>query len=477
MRDDTVLIQILKSLYDRPNEDDDNTYENTLIQFFDAPHDTGLLTSFVSTKIALEKLYSNLSESVTFTATAMPTVTNPDTLTWGGYHTPTTDPVDFVRATIAVKQDLSQVASGVPRYEAGKFGQAIMIEEGTTNRATYDDVTNVDTAQWKTERIAPYTFKVTALVDAPVSQQQTSATYVGKFGELSVASNTSCTMSLEIVDRSNPDLVPGCGGFGAMTNSVGNRYWKTVKHTAVWHHNVNAVVVPTTGLPTVKAGDYIIVRNPQLEVKPYMTTFVPGARNNEKVTLPFPAKAEQGTVEVWVYVNYAAKRQDGELNRVFNVSEASGDYGFMLYHSADSAHWRWGVYDQYQNKTYISVSDSYTPDGWHLFTVTWSSKEIALFIDGVRLASTTDFVLPTTLGSVMNLGSGTSQQRISTLFDEVRISRVARSDAEILAAYQANKPFPIDLQTVYKIGFDGNLNPATDSVLAKANWYWGYGGV
>ena len=39
----------------------------------------------------------------------------------------------FARASVAHKQDGSQVASGVPRYEAGQNGQAIMVEEGTTN--------------------------------------------------------------------------------------------------------------------------------------------------------------------------------------------------------------------------------------------------------------------------------------------------------------------------------------------------------
>lgn len=42
----------------------------------------------------------------------------------------------FTRASVAYKQDGSQVASGVPRYEDGKFGQGIMVEEGTTNLLT-----------------------------------------------------------------------------------------------------------------------------------------------------------------------------------------------------------------------------------------------------------------------------------------------------------------------------------------------------
>ncbi|MEL7567641.1 MAG: sugar-binding protein, partial [Dehalobacterium sp.] len=42
----------------------------------------------------------------------------------------------FTRNSVAYKQDGTQVISGNPRYEAGKFNQGIMIEEGTTNLLT-----------------------------------------------------------------------------------------------------------------------------------------------------------------------------------------------------------------------------------------------------------------------------------------------------------------------------------------------------
>jgi len=38
-----------------------------------------------------------------------------------------------IRSSIAYKSDGSQVAVNVPRFEQGKFGQAVLVEEGTTN--------------------------------------------------------------------------------------------------------------------------------------------------------------------------------------------------------------------------------------------------------------------------------------------------------------------------------------------------------
>ncbi|HHW15341.1 MAG TPA: hypothetical protein GXX28_10495, partial [Firmicutes bacterium] len=42
-------------------------------------------------------------------------------------------PISFFRSSVAYKSDGTQVAANVPRFEAGKFGQAIMVEAGTTN--------------------------------------------------------------------------------------------------------------------------------------------------------------------------------------------------------------------------------------------------------------------------------------------------------------------------------------------------------
>lgn len=54
MRDETVLIQLLKMLYDRQNEDDESLNENTIIQFFAAPHDKLTLSSVLITKLTAD---------------------------------------------------------------------------------------------------------------------------------------------------------------------------------------------------------------------------------------------------------------------------------------------------------------------------------------------------------------------------------------------------------------------------------------
>ena len=39
----------------------------------------------------------------------------------------------FARPSVAYKSDGTQVPANTPRFEAGKFGKAVLVEEGTTN--------------------------------------------------------------------------------------------------------------------------------------------------------------------------------------------------------------------------------------------------------------------------------------------------------------------------------------------------------
>jgi len=51
----------------------------------------------------------------------------------GSYETLSDQTAAFTRSSVAYKQDGTQVAANVPRFEPGKFSQAIMVGEGTTN--------------------------------------------------------------------------------------------------------------------------------------------------------------------------------------------------------------------------------------------------------------------------------------------------------------------------------------------------------
>ena len=72
-------------------------------------------------------------------------------------------------------------------------------------------------------------------------------------------------------------------------------------------------------------------------------------------------------------------------------------------------------------------------------------------------SSKTSAPLPSAFASTARIGSWFSIDQFNSLIDDLRISNKARSDAEILAAYQSGQPAPVDEWTTYKADFDEKI--------------------
>jgi hypothetical protein len=110
---------------------------------------------------------------------------------------------------------------------------------------------------------------------------------------------------------------------------------------------------------------------------------------------------------------------------------------------------------------WVNVADSYTPNGLHLFRVTWSAAKVELRIDGVTRGTITSPNLPTSFGTNATIGhrGTTLGHYLNTAHDDLRVSSIARSDEQDLVAYQSNLPLPVDDDTVLKLPFDDSLTP------------------
>ena len=86
----------------------------------------------------------------------------------------------------------------------------------------------------------------------------------------------------------------------------------------------------------------------------------------------------------------------------------------------------------------------------------WSTTELALFIDGTKVGSINNPKLPGALASNIYIATwAIGQLWLNSLIDDLRISSIARSDAEILANYQSGRPVGFDSYTTYYEPFDG----------------------
>lgn len=196
---------------------------------------------------------------------------------------------------------------------------------------------------------------------------------------------------------------------------------------------------------------------PQVEPKPYPTSFIDGTRSPEIVTIPVNTISPTGGQwDHYVYVNDMARRQvAGQTPTLFHIPRQDGGMGIRVCHAEDSANWKLQTMDDTNDITEVGAPDTLTPDGWHRFTVKWTEAEAKLLIDGVVAETIANPALPSVFASEAFIGSYDGQKDfLNTLHDDIRVSSIARDDADDLADYQADQPLPTDQYTIYKQSFD-----------------------
>jgi len=168
---------------------------------------------------------------------------------------------------------------------------------------------------------------------------------------------------------------------------------------------------------------------------------------------------QQGTIETWFYVPSSWTTASSIWFRIWSVGEeiAAGMYAFTYDPTTNKLIFR--IYTT--TSAYNGVSVDRPSVGWHHLVSRWSSSEMAIFVDGVKVGYYSNPTIPTNFaGSNLTIGcKATSPYDVSvSLIDEFRISSIPRSDQEIQAVYQSVQPMPIDEYTTYLLRFSGALN-------------------
>lgn len=375
----------------------------------------------------------------------------------------------FARASTAYLSDGTDVASGIPRYGAGQFGQAVMVEDGTTNLLTANQ----------------------ASVETDTTGFVVIGTTISKSSEQSWHGNSSLKCISDGAGTNRSVRAAGVSGLNGVTYT-GSVYVKAPLGTSMdvllrrgttvniasfsftatgeWQR---IIVTLTLDADTTDLGLWVrvllaeavtyYIDGLQIEQKPYATSWhLPGtARASETLAIPTAGvlSVTEGTWEQWVYINNTARRLGG-LNNIFIIprGNAPTTTGIEVRHLDTTQNWQLITRDDAGNVTGGSTPDSNTPDGWHLFSVTWSASKAKLFIDGVLRVTSDSPNLPSSFHSNAYVGSKETSGHLNALHDDIRISSRARSDQEIADAYTANLPLPVDEWTTCKMNIDGNLN-------------------
>lgn len=304
----------------------------------------------------------------------------------------------FARASVAYNPEtLANVASEVVRYLTGKYGQAIFIEEGTTNLLTAAD---------------SQSFAVAVSV----------AVTIGTVYTVSVRGTGTATLS----------------DAGAGAASAGN----SVTFTA----STATLTLTPTGTVTYC----------QVEAKTQATSWQIGGtvRNGESLTIPTAGVFNRS---VWtVEGRFKTPKVFPSHIPYYWYLPIDGSNFYALYGGVSNGirlrATSGGITAQTPTRTLTADTRYYfaaSGDGTTLRLRIYSDTGTLVYDDSVAYTDPVG-----TLPVSMNLG-GNPQANAS--YDDIRISNIARSASEVAAVAVSAFPSSVDEHTTYKIPFDNSL--------------------
>jgi hypothetical protein len=188
---------------------------------------------------------------------------------------------------------------------------------------------------------------------------------------------------------------------------------------------------------SVKAGDYLIFRNIQLEEKSFATSFIDGARTSGK--LLYPPLSNPCTVSFWV----KSFGESGEGSEGSQPLIAINDTAFWLGRAAANDKIMFWCRSTSGTQAYTIDSAIIMNHGtWYHIALTVSSSVVALYINGSFIGSFNDLDNASIVDKRIYMGCESVHGRIGNiLIDELRIDKAVRTADEIRSWYLSNVPF------------------------------------
>lgn len=367
-------------------------------------------------------------------------------------------------------------ARHAPRYVPGRFGQALLIEEGTTNRCTE--------AQSRGRAFTPVEGStVTMTFDQPdpfggvqaVRVQASGGTSLGKTIQAIwvPASGVRISGQLWARNRIATTLIVHSNLGGRHRSLLPADGWQYIR----WEDIVgDAVGSAQFNLRVTAVADSVDcdIAWCQYEEKPYCTSWqlggTPRAVETAIIDTTGIVDPAQGSVEwSWTPVNQPASTMVTQFTspQVMRMGTYHSDGSWVL--------WAWNLGTAYaqlilfvrgqggagwtRTHTVISGAAWYVLNQPVALAVTWTGgTTFHVWVNGVRYGPfVSTHPLTAIAGNVLEL-FGNSSGPTNARYDDLRISSRARTDAEIQAAFASGAPLPVDADTTLKLNFDGRLH-------------------
>lgn len=380
----------------------------------------------------------------------------------------------FSRSTPAYRIDGTQVSSGQPRYEQGKFGQALTIEEGSTNLInTQGGGANSDWTKWSHWGNRAYWTSETQTSDSIYGKvyvgvnANSSATYLFDYYPYTVTQGMPYTISVTLKASQNwsgstTGYITRSSDNGTIGSAVKNISLTTSWQRFSWVVTPNQSQSGTAGIGirfnNLPKGVTLYAARPQFEQTSYATSYTDSNRSGESLAIPSAVfNPVQGTIEAWV----KSFRNPGQSIQVIADVAGTGDTGLIL---ALNPNGKFSI-QAGTGSTVIQASSTTTAlaNTWYYIAGKWDSSGVTIYVNGIKEGFTPGIPV-ITLESTPTIGREcqNAQHWFDGLIDDLRISARARTDEEILAAYNSNQPLTVDSDTTYKLSMDSNLLLAGD---------------
>ncbi len=145
----------------------------------------------------------------------------------------------------------------------------------------------------------------------------------------------------------------------------------------------------------------------------------------------------QGTVEFWIKPKWHGNDGQGYVALKFGTS------GGIYFAKDGGNNWR-SIFNRFGSGgnpelgVGINVGKEWQANQWHHCAFTWNATSIKLYVDGVlRSSAPVAFPLPAVNETTFQLGAEGTAFYLNAVIDELRISDIERSSAEIRASYLA----------------------------------------
>ena len=360
----------------------------------------------------------------------------------------------------------------MPRFSEGKFGQAVLVEEGTTNVCTNGSFESnltgwtFPTGQYERTSQEKYFGSYSLKLTNPDSSTNAQAwfnvpnpsSYAGKTVTVTVYAKTDRPYHGRLEIRE----YDGSTNKWTFSNwHSGSGQWEKLTRTMTFRDTVTDIQIQL--MNRVNHGDNtptsVYFDGVLFEQKPYATSFINGTRAADNLSIsPDVINLAEGEIELTVIPQIIS-----DVNIHFEANAGSVNKNqFMIWKEA--AFWRVGLIDKDGTIRYINLDY----DGqvgvptdiklkWKNINSGQANAEVRVIINGVGKGRITGVQIDMDPLTVAYIGRrANSESRYgNALYDDLRISSIYRSDEDDIAAYESNQPLPVDQYTTCKLSFDG----------------------